>query len=267
MLKHNKKISSELPKMDSKIAIQCLSDMKDVFDDNDIKFWLEAGTLLGAIREGGFIPWDGDIDLGIFEESIRDRSIRKKLSEELSKKGFIVQYFWNVMNIDRDNININIQLIYNKGDKAVGKRMKCNNSIVRFLIRTHRLAAIEYYGDFYYNPKENKRHLFKMNLYKMLNMLPKPLKRSIYFAPQLILSPFQKITSYHIEVPKTIYLKSETINFYNLRLNIPQSPKKYLRMKYGDEWAEPPKKWHPKEWYMYGDWHKISETPTFYPTT
>lgn len=42
-----------------------LEDIDRVCREHNITYFLDAGTLLGARRHGGFIPWDDDVDLGM----------------------------------------------------------------------------------------------------------------------------------------------------------------------------------------------------------
>ncbi len=38
-----------------------------VFNEHGVKYWIDGGTLLGAVRHGGMIPWDDDADIEVFE--------------------------------------------------------------------------------------------------------------------------------------------------------------------------------------------------------
>ena len=60
-----KKITKEEMK---KIQINILDDVSKFCDENNIKYWIDCGTLLGAIRHKGYIPWDDDIDIGMLRE-------------------------------------------------------------------------------------------------------------------------------------------------------------------------------------------------------
>ena len=56
-----------------------------ILERHDIPYMLAYGTLLGAIRHKGFIPWDDDFDFYLFDDTYDEaiEHLRKELSEDL----------------------------------------------------------------------------------------------------------------------------------------------------------------------------------------
>ena len=51
---------------------EALKEVAKLFEEHNIPFWADCGTLLGAYRYGGAIPWDNDIDIAVLAPDFKN---------------------------------------------------------------------------------------------------------------------------------------------------------------------------------------------------
>ncbi len=68
--------------------LQILIEIDKICRKHNITYWLDSGTLLGAVRHGGFIPWDDDLDITVLRKDYK--KLRKALQSELPEQ-FVFQ--------------------------------------------------------------------------------------------------------------------------------------------------------------------------------
>ena len=51
-----------------KVLLMVLNDVKTVCEKNNINYYIYAGSGIGILRHGGFIPWDDDVDIIMFRK-------------------------------------------------------------------------------------------------------------------------------------------------------------------------------------------------------
>ena len=74
--------------IDTALAKEGLEKLSAVLQKADVEFWLDCGTLLGAVREKNFIEYDYDTDLSM---KISDVDKVLSLREELKSQGILME--------------------------------------------------------------------------------------------------------------------------------------------------------------------------------
>lgn len=82
-----------------KEMLEVLVSFAQICEKHDIEWWLCSGTLLGAARHKGFIPWDDDVDVTM--RKLDYQKLKKVLLEQES-----ADYCFQCMETDPDYVNV-----------------------------------------------------------------------------------------------------------------------------------------------------------------
>ncbi len=202
-------------KKSSKTALKLLEVTINTLNEHNIKYYLDFGTLIGAVRDKGFIPWDDDVDICLFDEKDYHKAV--DLLNSIAKQGFrtSLNTFYESIRDRKYKIMKNKQSGIFVDEKEINFTNIHNYKTARVKTNTSPFVSLftnqsTIYLDIFF------KYVYKNNNYWMA---------------------LNRINKVDVMVDELI-----EINFYHLKCTIPKNYDEYLTAVYGN-WKIPNKSW------------------------
>lgn len=241
-----------------KKQFELLKCFTDICSKLDLQYYLVCGSALGAVKYGGFIPWDDDVDVALPR---RDYEIfLEKAPDYLPKNFFLQNYrtdkqfpmvFTKLRNSDTTYVEkyykdldihhgvfIDVfaldgypqsrkeQVSFDKRMKSFVRKSSCSLDVPRSKKAKLLCTALRFLGFHKCTQK---------TLYKYEAMLKEYSEKY-----NDILCNFGNFRGTPEKTPKDIYGRGCKMTFEGLEVIVPKQYDKYLREKYGDYRKDPP---------------------------
>ncbi len=239
-----------------KIQLEILDKVAAFCEKHHINYWLDCGTLLGAVRHKGYIPWDDDIDLGMLRPDY-DKFMRLFNEENDVYKAYSVENnpdflypFIKVLDTRtvlyepdekgvKSSVNIDV-FVYDNApdDDETAKKMYKKGKRYRSLYSTRDRV--------YFDKTRPLTCLVKKLIYPFLSVFPKN-----YFCKKIVenskrfqnmqterVGNFTSITE--ILCDKNIFSSFVLMEFEGKNYRVPQGYDAWLKAFYGDYMKLPP---------------------------
>ena len=240
-----------------KIQLEILDTVAAFCEENGIRYWIDCGTLLGAIRHKGYIPWDDDIDIGMLRPDY-DRFLAEFNGSQEKYKAYSVENDPNFhysyakvldtetilyepdKNGNKLSINIDVFVYDNVPDQAAANKM--------YRVRDW-YRACHLLHDMHHLPATRTSPVF-IALCKVLQVLLIPFPKG-YFIKKLVANGKQYtdadtqfvgnfMAESKILCEKSVFSQFTTAEFEGRHYRIPAGYDAWLKAFYGDYMKLPP---------------------------
>ena len=222
--------------------IKAIKDLVEILNGQQVKWWIDHGTLLGYVREGKPIDWDKDFDIGT---SLSAEEVIERIVPLVKKAGFI-SFFddsCDALKIDLKSKTCDWTVDIACYVKSESQMIKCWPDLTALTLpRLIIFMVINFLSE---------------DIQKINN----PILRLIYNGILFICHPLIAFTNrnyrrrINIKLKKYLPKKINSVdsvffeeicncNYAGIVLNQPKKAKEYLRLRYGDDWQTPKKDWN-----------------------
>ena len=259
------KISSQSKELFA-VLLDLLNQVQLLCEKHNIQYFADSGTLLGAVRHKGFIPWDDDIDLMMTRENFEKFSFfaKKELKapyffqDEFNEKGSL-RLMGKVFNSNTTSILTIEKHRHFKFNQGIFLDIICFDNMpddsqekTEFVqktdalrVKAKKLNCLTYR----YNPSDDRfsvKKIFKVFFKLVYTTLH--LKNIFFIKLNKYCQTYNKLNTQEIgsvlykgkrEPPqlKSDYAKSENVPFEFMTINIPAGYENILNRQYG-EWKQ-----------------------------
>ena len=228
----------------------------EICDRLGLKYYLLGGTLLGAVRHGGFIPWDDDIDIGMPRD---DYEVFLSEAQKYYPDGYFVQHLGS-----EENLPISFCKIRNSNTafmESTLRKIKINKGVFIDIFPLDRYpdAAEEREKINKFNLKSQSQIIkayapvgsWKQYAAKWRSILKHPFisyKKAARIRDERhkkqtagnVIANYNGAWGIREYVPAEWYGEGEMLDFAGISCRVPKEYKKWLAQVYGDYMKLPP---------------------------